>query len=88
MLIMVGEKKSIVTMCRISPGKKLHILPRIASKLLDYYWYLIGSIIGTRLTSRLSKRVLNKIRQEIEESGQGTSSFYWTYLGRSLGSFY
>ncbi|MEM4717490.1 MAG: glycosyltransferase [Desulfurococcaceae archaeon] len=59
------KEKVIVTISRLTPEKNLHLIPRIASKLQDYTWYLIGSLGTTGLEFNISKQVLKKIESEI-----------------------
>ena len=60
------KEKTIVTVSRISPEKKLHLLPRIASMLSDYEWNLVGSM-GHGVEKYASSRVLGKIKREVEK---------------------
>lgn len=57
------KEKIIATVSRFMPGKNLHLLPRVASKL-DYEWYLIGSTGISKSEKRLSNKVLEMIENE------------------------
>lgn len=61
------KEKVIVTVSRFVPEKNLHVLPRIASKLPDYEWYLVG----TTADGGASKRVIEKINVEIKRNRAG-----------------
>lgn len=57
------KKKIIVTVSRIVPEKNLHLLPRIASKLPGYEWYLVG----TSVHGWMSKNVIKSIEREVRK---------------------
>lgn len=54
--------KVIVTVSRITPEKGLWKLPRVASQLPDYEWYLVG-------TAAAKSGALARIKEEIARSG-------------------
>ncbi|MEM4914255.1 MAG: glycosyltransferase [Desulfurococcaceae archaeon] len=58
------KEKIIVTVSRLTPEKNLHLLPRIASKLPDYEWYLVGSTGEAKLERYFSSRLLGVIENE------------------------
>lgn len=57
------KEKIIATISRLTPEKNLQLLPRIASKLPDYDWYLVGTT-GTRAEEKTSRRVLVDVTRE------------------------
>ncbi|MEM1695418.1 MAG: glycosyltransferase [Desulfurococcaceae archaeon] len=59
-----GKERIIVTTSRITPEKNLHLLPRVASKLPNYEWYLVGSAGYSRIEKYLAKRIVNRIEHE------------------------
>ncbi|MEM1618585.1 MAG: glycosyltransferase [Desulfurococcaceae archaeon] len=59
-----GKERIIVTTSRITPEKNLHLLPRVASKLPNYEWYLVGSTGYSRIEKYLAKRIVNRIEHE------------------------
>ncbi|MEM4062309.1 MAG: glycosyltransferase family 4 protein [Desulfurococcaceae archaeon] len=58
------KERIIVTTSRITPEKNLHLLPRVASKLPNYEWYLVGSTGYSRIEKYLAKRIVNRIEHE------------------------
>ncbi|MEM1772556.1 MAG: glycosyltransferase family 4 protein [Desulfurococcaceae archaeon] len=68
------KEKIIVTVSRIIPEKNLHLLPRVASKLPDYEWYLVGSTGRTKLEKHFSGKLLIAI--ENEKKKNQASNFY------------
>ncbi|MEM4914022.1 MAG: glycosyltransferase [Desulfurococcaceae archaeon] len=58
------KERIIVTTSRITPEKNLHLLPRVASKLPNYEWYLVGSTGHSRIEKYLAKRIVNRIEHE------------------------
>lgn len=63
------KEKIIVTVSRLTPEKNLHFLPKVASKLPDYDWYLVGSTGIRKLESTQSKLVVKRIKDEINKHG-------------------
>ncbi|MEM3926869.1 MAG: glycosyltransferase [Desulfurococcaceae archaeon] len=61
------KEKIILTISRFTPEKNLHLLPRVASSLSDYEWYLVGSLGTTRSELDVSNRVLRRIWKEIKK---------------------
>lgn len=61
------KEKVIVTISRFTPEKNLHLLPRIALKLPDYDWYLVGTTGSTRSEKTVSNRVLKRVLREVEK---------------------
>lgn len=63
------KEKIIVTVSRISFEKNVHLIPRVASKLPDYTWYIVGSMGIGRGERRLSEKVIETIYREAEKHG-------------------
>lgn len=61
------KENMIITISRLTPEKNLHLLPKIASKLSNYEWYLVGSTGVTGFELDVSRRVLRRIKREIEK---------------------
>lgn len=61
------KEKIIVTISRLTPEKNLHELPKIASMLSDYEWFLVGTA-GSGMEKRVSRRVISRIRSEVVKS--------------------
>ncbi|MEM1533428.1 MAG: glycosyltransferase [Desulfurococcaceae archaeon] len=61
------KEKTIVTISRLTPEKNLHLLPRIASKLPDYEWYLVGSVELKGSLKAISLRTYRRIKEEVEK---------------------
>ncbi|MEM1643391.1 MAG: glycosyltransferase [Desulfurococcaceae archaeon] len=61
------KEKTIVTISRLTPEKNLHLLPRIASKLPDYEWYLVGSVELKGLLKAISLRTYRRVKEEVEK---------------------
>ncbi|MEM0458971.1 MAG: glycosyltransferase family 4 protein [Thermofilaceae archaeon] len=62
------KEKTIVTVSRLTPEKNLHLLPRLASKLPDYGWYLVGSTGEAKLERYFSSKLFKAIQNEKRRS--------------------
>jgi len=62
------KEKVIVTVSRFTPEKKLHLLPRVASKLSEYEWYLAGSTGSTWIERSVSNTIVRRIESEVREN--------------------
>lgn len=64
-----SKEKLVVTISRLTPEKNLHFIPRVASKLPNHEWYLVGTTGSTRAEKRVSNRVLGRILSEKRKWG-------------------
>lgn len=58
-----SKEKIIVTVSRLVPEKNLHLLPRIASKLYEYEWYLVGTAVHRGLSTRTVNEIIKEVRK-------------------------
>lgn len=57
------KERIIVTISRLTPEKNLHLLPRVASSVPEYDWYLVGTMSGSA-DGEMGRIVYNRVLRE------------------------